>query len=222
MADEFLVSGESLVRNLLLGDRICREFGVAPTPIGYVTDNFGHCSQLPQLIRQIGMRAAILHNGTSGADERTEMVWEGADGSVVLLVKIHPHTSYCDFAFYTYWPENIAKRPQYVIDKKALATTSVLYGMDGSDHAPARADVHDRIRTFARENPEIEVLHSSMRQYLDELFAALGPNWTRGRIRMRGELRTSTSNNLPTPCRKMMDVARAMPSSELEMISRKM
>src|ERR1022692_2011176 len=38
----------------------------------------------------------------------------------------------------------------------------------------------------------------------------------------RGELRTSTSNSLPTPCRKMMDVAKAMPSSELEMISRKM
>jgi mannosylglycerate hydrolase len=196
MSDEFLVAGESLVRNLLLGDRICREFAVAPTPIGYVTDNFGHCSQLPQMLRQIGMRAAILHNGTSGADERTEMVWEGADGSEVLLVKVHPHTSYCDFAFYTYWPPNQEKRPQYVIDKKGLATTSVLYGMDGSDHAPARADVHERIRTFARENPDFDVVHSTMRDFLGELWQAMGPQWTRGRLRMRGELRTSTKSGL--------------------------
>jgi mannosylglycerate hydrolase len=196
MSDEFLVAGESLVRNLLVGARICREFGVEHTPIGYVTDNFGHCSQLPQMLRQIGLNAAILHNGTSGADERTEMVWEGADGSEVLLLKIHPHTSYCDFAFYTYWPPNHEKRPQYILDKKALATTSVLYGMDGSDHAPARADVHDRIRTFARENPDIEFVHSTMRDFLRELWAAMGPNWTRGRIRMRGELRTSTKSGL--------------------------
>src|SRR5580658_2230277 len=37
-----------------------------------------------------------------------------------------------------------------------------------------------------------------------------------------GEVFTSTSNSLPTPCRKMMAVARPTPSSELERISRKM
>ncbi len=148
------------------------------------------------MLRQIGMQAAILHNGTSGADERTEMVWEGADGSEVLLVKINVNTSYCDFAYYTYWPPNQEKRPQYIREKKALATTSVLYGMDGSDHAPARADVHERIRAFARENPDIEFVHSTMRDFLGELWTAMGPQWTRGRIRMRGELRTSTKTGL--------------------------
>jgi alpha-mannosidase/mannosylglycerate hydrolase len=192
MSDEFLASGESLVRNLITGDRHCREFGVAPTPIGYVTDNFGHCSQLPQLIRSIGLRAAILHYGTSGVDEKTEMVWEGADGSEVLLVKIHVATSYMDFSAYTRWPDRMKDRPQYLLDKKALATTPVLYGMDGSDHAPARPDTLERIAMIAGENPDIDFVHSTMAEYLADLFRAMGPDWTSGRIRFQGELRTTS------------------------------
>src|SRR5207344_3030416 len=41
MPDEFLVSGESLVRNLLRGHRLSREFGT-PMPVGYLPDLFGH------------------------------------------------------------------------------------------------------------------------------------------------------------------------------------
>jgi alpha-mannosidase len=37
MPDEFLVSGEALVRNLLRGHRISREFGT-PMPVGYLPD----------------------------------------------------------------------------------------------------------------------------------------------------------------------------------------
>jgi alpha-mannosidase/mannosylglycerate hydrolase len=192
MSDEFLAGGESLVRNLLEGARDCAEFGVEPTPIGYVTDNFGHCSQLPQLIRSIGLRSAILHYGTSGVDERTEMVWEGADGSEVLLVKIHPSTSYMDFSTYTRWAERAKDRPQYLLDKKSLGTTRVLYGMDGGDHQPPRPDTLDLIAQLNAENPDIEFVHSSLRAYLGELFQALGRNWTEGRIRFTGELRTTS------------------------------
>src|SRR5436309_8960567 len=42
LPDELLVGGEALVRNLLLGRRVCRRFGVAPTAAGYEPDSFGH------------------------------------------------------------------------------------------------------------------------------------------------------------------------------------
>jgi len=47
LADELLVGGESLVRNLLLGRRVCRRFGHEPTDAGYAPDSFGHPAQLP-------------------------------------------------------------------------------------------------------------------------------------------------------------------------------
>src|SRR5437763_136072 len=46
MPDEFLVSGESIVRNLARGHRIAREFA-SPMPVGYLPDVFGHVAQMP-------------------------------------------------------------------------------------------------------------------------------------------------------------------------------
>lgn len=83
--DEFLISGEALVRNLLLGDRAGRGFG----PImkhGYVPDTFGHVNQLPQILRGFDIGTFYFMRGL-GADVdelRAEFWWEGPDGSRVL------------------------------------------------------------------------------------------------------------------------------------------
>ena len=51
LADSFLVSGESLIRNLEIGGRIARRFG-EPIEIGYLPDQFGHIAQMPQITGQ--------------------------------------------------------------------------------------------------------------------------------------------------------------------------
>src|SRR5262249_26305490 len=49
LPDEFLVSGESLIRNLQVGHRLAAAFG-GVTSIGYLPDEFGHCAQMPQIL----------------------------------------------------------------------------------------------------------------------------------------------------------------------------
>ncbi|MFX1564065.1 MAG: hypothetical protein ACFFDP_12240, partial [Promethearchaeota archaeon] len=44
LADEFLVSGESLIRNLLIGRQTAQKFGDLMS-IGYTPDTFGHVAQ---------------------------------------------------------------------------------------------------------------------------------------------------------------------------------
>jgi hypothetical protein len=78
MPDEFLVSGESLVRNLLRGHRISREFGT-PMPVGYLPDLFGHVGQMPQIWRQFGLDNTILWRGFGG--DECEYWWDAPDGS---------------------------------------------------------------------------------------------------------------------------------------------
>ncbi len=83
--DEFLVSGEALVRNLLLGDSTGRGFGPVMKQ-GYVPDTFGHISQLPQILRGFGIETFYFMRGL-GEDVdklRTEFWWEAPDGSKVL------------------------------------------------------------------------------------------------------------------------------------------
>lgn len=57
MPDEFLLSGESLIQNLLIGRRICKEFDADPLPVGYICDIFGHAAQTPQIFAGFGFLA---------------------------------------------------------------------------------------------------------------------------------------------------------------------
>ena len=82
MPDEFLVSPEALIRNLLQGDRLARRFG-GKMQVGYTPDPFGHIGQLPQILQGFGIGTAALWRGL--ADEPAELWWAAPDGSRVLL-----------------------------------------------------------------------------------------------------------------------------------------
>jgi mannosylglycerate hydrolase len=83
--DEFLVSGESLVRNLLIGDRLAKQ--IAPImKQGYIPDTFGHIHQLPQIFNGFGIHTFYFMRGLGEDinDLRSEFWWEAPDGSKVL------------------------------------------------------------------------------------------------------------------------------------------
>ncbi len=188
MPDECHLSGESLVRNLLLGHRRCREWGATPMPIMWVSDVFSHVSQLPQIMAGFGLDCAYMHHGTPcDADERTEMVWDGADGTRVLMLKAHPWYGYQDFLQMRYrTPEKIRA---YEDRKIGLATTPVLLGLDGNDHEAAKWDTPEVIDRMNGLFSRTRAVHATLPQYLEALKKALGPHWARGRRRFAGELR---------------------------------
>jgi alpha-mannosidase len=82
LPDEFLVSPESLVRNLRLGRQKAAEFGGSMS-VGYVPDPFGHIGQLPQILRGFGIEDAAFRRGLG--PEPCELWWEAPDGSRVLV-----------------------------------------------------------------------------------------------------------------------------------------
>ena len=86
--DEFLVGGESLIRNLLVGMAACRRYGAEPAAIGYAPDAFGHVAQMPQILRGFGLDHLIFTRGLGDEAERAGAVmwWEGPDGSRVLAI----------------------------------------------------------------------------------------------------------------------------------------
>ena len=52
--DTLLASGESLIRNLLVGREVCASMG-ACSGVAYLPDSFGHPAQLPQLFAGFGL-----------------------------------------------------------------------------------------------------------------------------------------------------------------------
>ena len=82
LLDEFLCSGETIVRNLEIGWRGASELGGA-MPVGYLPDMFGHCAQMPQILARAGIGHACLWRGVPAGVDRHAFRWVAPDGSAV-------------------------------------------------------------------------------------------------------------------------------------------
>lgn len=80
LQDEYLISDEANVRDMLIGLSLCREWGFEPVRTGYFPDSFGNISQIPQILSGFGIRTAVF--GRGGRDH-AEIRWQSEDGSEV-------------------------------------------------------------------------------------------------------------------------------------------
>lgn len=82
LPDEFLVSGETHVRNLQLGMARAEDFGGA-MQVGYLPDMFGHIAQMPQILHQFGFADAVVWRGVPSSVVGPSFWWVAPDGSRV-------------------------------------------------------------------------------------------------------------------------------------------
>jgi alpha-mannosidase len=90
LPDEFLVGGEPLVRNLLIGRAVCERFGGRPSRAGYLPDSFGHPLQLPQILAGFGIESFLFSRGLGDQvdDLGIAFNWVAPDGSAVLALQL--------------------------------------------------------------------------------------------------------------------------------------
>lgn len=173
MPDEFLVSGESLVRNLQLGHRICRQWDAKPMCSGYVTDIFGHNSQFPQILRGFDIDNALLYRGIADYP-KDAFHWKGADGSEVTAFKMDRNRSYSNFYFAVRWPfegrqrdmDETVLRMQTLLDvMQPQCITDVMLMMDGVDHIECDPEVPDLLKKLEEKIPGIHFVHTTFEAY---------------------------------------------------------
>lgn len=139
LPDEFLVSPEALVRNLLRGAGLCARFG-GRMDAGYVPDPFGHIGQLPQVLRGFGIETAAFRRGLD--DHPCELWWQAPDGSRVLLAYLRD--GYDNAARMPTSPEAftrfVADRRDSLLPHSAVSHLLLLNGTDHQEpqpHVPA-------------------------------------------------------------------------------------
>ena len=91
LADALIPSGESLVRNLLIGAADAERLG-GRLDVLYSPDAFGHPAVWPSLAREFGIKYGVLWRGLGGepGQERDLYRWRGPDGRDVLLWHLPP------------------------------------------------------------------------------------------------------------------------------------
>src|SRR6266700_1135727 len=132
--DEFLVSGESLVRNLQIGLQRAAEFG-EPMRVGYVPDCFGHIAQLPQILRGFDIDSAIFWRGVGAEAHKSEFYWAAPDGTSILVVHLADARGYSNASIMPLVLEEFVTRVELLTASLlGKGTTSTLLFMNGSDH----------------------------------------------------------------------------------------
>ncbi len=86
--DQMVISGESIVRNMLYGMNISKEFGDYMN-LAYVPDSFGQSAAMPQMYKEFGIDDTLFWRGVSDDEvSHSEFKWRGEDGSVVNAFQI--------------------------------------------------------------------------------------------------------------------------------------
>ncbi|HAY97171.1 MAG TPA: hypothetical protein DCY23_02505 [Ruminococcaceae bacterium] len=176
LQDEFLIDGESNIRNLMTGIGYCRANGVEPLMCGYLPDAFGNISQMPQILNGFGIDNAVFGRGIgrilcdnmpdkdNGA-EVTEYIWSSPDGSSVIGIK------------FLGWYNNGAELPEDAVSLKKRLQNIIAYSdrvcktplvllMNGSDHQPLQKNLSDVIKTAGKLFPDITAVQSGLKEYI--------------------------------------------------------
>ncbi|MBA2616516.1 MAG: alpha-mannosidase [Actinobacteria bacterium] len=189
LMDEFLVSGETIVRNLESGWRRGEELG-GVMRVGYLPDMFGHIAQMPQILQRAGIEHAAVWRGVPAAVDTSLFRWLAPDGSAVLAeYLVH---GYWGAAYVLAIPERFPAKLElldedlrpFLRDRPILA----MYGTDHSEPLPEAMDVVEELNASqARYRVHVETLAA----YFDRL-GEVGdsvPAW-------HGELRSSARANM--------------------------
>lgn len=143
--DQLVISGESIVRNMLYGMQVCQEFGNYMN-VGYVPDSFGQAASMPQIYQQFGIEDTLFWRGVSDDEvKQTEFIWKGEDGSTVTAFQI-PSGYYIGGAI----PEKKEALAAFLHEEPfkttwARSSTDQVYFPNGFDQAPVRENLPELI-----------------------------------------------------------------------------
>ena len=187
LPDEFLVSGETLVRDLQRGIASAEAHG-GSTRIGYLPDSFGHAAQMPQIYRQFGFRHAAVWRGVPLEIDRVAFTWEAPDGSRILTA--YMGNSYSHGVDLPTDPEALATRIASALKAiEPFRPTQDVLLMNGNDHVLPQAALSAAVRGASRQLDGTRIRLARLEDYLATLPEDGWPHW-------RGELRSSARANV--------------------------
>jgi mannosylglycerate hydrolase len=192
LLDEFLCSGENIVRNLERGLRRAAELGAA-MPVGYLPDMFGHAAQMPQILAGAGLAHACVFRGVPRRVRRHAFAWVAPDGTAVRTEYLPG--GYGNAAGLVDNPALVARRASDLADRlrswrEPAEAAGPMLAMYGADHAAPAADVPELLESAADE--------SGVRMRLGTLtdYFASQPTSVDGLTEVRGELRSHARANI--------------------------
>ena len=189
LMDEFLVSGETLVRNLERGWARADQFG-GPMKVGYLPDMFGHVAQMPQIFRKAGLADAVVWRGVPSSVDRHAFRWESPDGSWVRAEYLS--SGYGNAAGLFAVPESLGAAAQRFLDwAEPWFDGHPVLAMYGTDHTAPVPELAALVSRLNEVHEASAMRISTLAEYIGQAppLTADDPCW-------RGEMRSGARANV--------------------------
>ena len=186
LMDEFLVSGETIIRSLQLGMDRATEYGGA-MPVGYLPDMFGHIAQMPQILRLAGLEHAVVWRGVPSAIDRNAFDWTAPDGSTVRAEYL-PH-GYGNGASIPDDAKALVRRLLALEEELGDFLLGDILFMNGTDHEVPQSWLGRVVAEANDLQDDFELVVTSLADYLSGAPTTGLPAW-------KGELRSGARANL--------------------------
>lgn len=168
LMDEFLCSGETMIRNLEIGLREAQNLGPV-MPIGYLPDMFGHCAQMPQILRLVGIDQAVVWRGVPVAVDHHEFWWEAPDGTGIRTEYLAGSYGNASDLFVDGAVEPVQVRARL---RDRVAVQQPWFGDDdflamyGTDHAAPLPSLMDQIHALNADGTTAQIRLATLTDYL--------------------------------------------------------
>ena len=186
LMDEFMVSGETIVRDLQAGIARGSELG-GTMPVGYLPDMFGHVAQMPQIIRLAGMEHCVVWRGVPAAVEQTAFRWQAPDGSHVRAEYLYG--SYSNGRDLPDDPKGLYLRAADYEQELGAARIGSMLLMNGTDHQLPQPWLGRIVGEANAMQDDYRFVVTSLAEYLSE-------QSDHDLALVRGELRSGARANL--------------------------
>ncbi|EDX85862.1 glycosyl hydrolases family 38 N-terminal domain [Synechococcus sp. PCC 7335] len=159
-----IISGESIVRQILYGQRYCQEKFGKISKIAWLPDSFGFCWQLPQLLTQGGIQtfATLKLSWNDTTDFPHSLFWwQSPDGSRILSLMLPPIGTDID-------PIKMSTHAKNWEDHTGITDTLWLPGLGDHGGGPTR-DMLEKAGRWQKSPFFPELNFTTPNQYIESL-----------------------------------------------------
>ena len=179
LPDEWLVGGESLIRNLEFGQDLATELEIPLMDIAYLPDQFGHSSGIPQLLGDLtNLKTAVLWRGVPPSLTTVPFLWKSHESSDTSVNGVYLPFGYGNVSMLpTDYGEFVRTINEKIAELEPFSPVPIYLLMNGSDHRFPQPFVKEYAKRMADEELHISV--SFLKDYikkLDSVIAESGYN----------------------------------------------
>ena len=157
LPDEWLVGGESLIRNLEYSHDLGTNLDIPLMQVAYLPDQFGHSSVIPQLIGDLtNLKTAVLWRGVPPDIMTVPFTWKSHPTSSMSILGVYLPGGYGNVARF---PESydgfVDKINESITELEPFSPLPLYLMMNGSDHLLPQPFIQEHAEKMKQEGQDV-------------------------------------------------------------------